>query len=343
MSVGDISGADLRVTIQETPLDDDRWESRASRVHTTERGVWHLLTGTEVLPRYPGARVSRWEVPGGQGERRAQHMPAQATTIPIRVKFLPICTDPRNPMYQRQGRDPEERFGFLAQNIREFRRRIRLGTHLSGGNLIMTRTLSAGEHFQDLGSALSSGGRESCAGYFESDWDQEVADGAYFAILSALFRNQSGTWFTRVQYAGTGNEVYLEPGTTTRFEIPMGDAPTEDGLMALRIIGESGPMEDRWVEFTNVMGRGFRAINIPDNNWWVCHSAESRAASTGSVQRRWDLRFTDDSKMVSVGRRQGTSLLILPDIAGNGRQVGRINVKVGKPAYVHFAVRSKWF
>ncbi|PRZ15140.1 hypothetical protein BCL67_10961 [Nesterenkonia sandarakina] len=343
MSTGARSGEHVRVSLQDTPLDDDRWAEPGSRFHTHRPGVWELLTGTEVLPRYPGARVTRWEVPGGQGERRAQHMPVNARVIPIRIRFEPICTDPAHPMYQREGRDAEERYGFLAQNMREFMWRTRVGTHMSGGNLRMTRTLTAGEHFRDRRLALGSNGMESCVGYFESDWDVEVADAAKFATVTALFRNPTGTWYSRIQYAGSGNVTALEPGRTYGFDIPMGDAPVEDALIGLRIIGDAGPMSDRWARFTNDMGAGFRAINIPDNRWWIFHSLQARAGSTGSVQRRWDVDFSDDSKMVSVGRRLGTSLLITPGIAGVGSQVGRINVRVGKPAYVHFAVRSKWF
>lgn len=342
MSTGLKSGEGVRLSLQDTPLDDDRWAAPGAKFHTHRNGVWELVRGTEMLPRYPGAQVTRWRIPEGQGDRRALHAPIEPRVVPLRVKIWAICTDPGHPMYQREGRDAEERYGFLAQNMRELIDRTRIGAHLSGGNLRLTRILSAGEHFRDLDISLASNGMESCTGYFEADWDQKVADGARYAVITALFNNPTGTWYTRYQYAGSGN-VAVEPGTTTRFTIPMGNAPVDDALMALRIIGDAGPLEDRWVRFTNDQGHGFRAINIPDNSWWICHSLKGKAGTTGNVQRRWDVNFSDASKMLSIKRRLGTSLLINPGIAGAGEQVGRINVRVGKPAFVHFAVRSKWF
>lgn len=335
MSTGIYSRESVEVSLQGVNLDDDRWENPGTRFNTHRSGVWELLTGTEVLPRYPGARTTRWEVPGGQGERRAQHQPVQARTIPVRIRFLPICTDPSHPMYQREGRDAQERFGFLARNIREFMFRTQTGKQLSGGNLKMTRTLSAGEHF--LTESGRTGGTEYCVGFFESDWDQEVADGAKFATLTALFRNPTGTWYTDWQYVGrTG----LAAGRTYQLEVPVGDAPIEDAMVAVRLQPSAHSGNHR---FTNEFGVGFTTASLQAARWHIFNCAGSEWARGEHENRVWNVPKPDRGAMRAHGRPMGSALLIQPGIAGDGRRVGKVNVRLTQGGQVFLAVRPKWF
>lgn len=335
MSTGSASGATVEVHIQGTNLDDDRWDNPAARFNTHRRGVWELLTGSEVLPRYPGVRSTTWEVPGGQGERRAQHQPIQGRTIPMRVKVWPICTDPANEMYQREGRDAQERLGFLAQNLRELKWRTRLGAQLSGGNLKMTRTLTTGEHY--LTGDGMTGGTEACSVSVQADWDEEIAEGAKYAIVTALYRNGAGTWYTPWQYVGrTG----LVAGRTYQLEVPVGDAPIDDAMVAVRLQPTAYSGNHR---FTNEFGVGFSTASLQAARWHIFNCAGSEWARGEHENRVWNVSKPDRGAMRAHGRPMGSALLIQPGIAGDGRRVGKVNVRLTQGGQVFLAVRPKWF
>lgn len=337
MTTGTESGHVVTAHLQGVPLDDDRWEDYASRVHTHRAGVWELLTGTEMLPRYPGARLTSWEVPGGQGSRRARHMPVQARTIPLRIRFWPICTDPANPMYQREGRDVQERMGFLAQNMRQFIWRVQAGRAMSGGNLKLSRTLSAGEHF--VGNGKSTGGVESCVGAFEADWDQDIPRGARSATLTALFRNLGGTWYTEWQYVrATG----LRANRDYRMEVPMGDAPVEDCMVAVNPTGSAGGHR-----FTNDVGPepgvGFTTGPLTPNRWSIFDCAGDKWVMGSAPSRWWSTPKPNRGAMRALGVPMGSALLILPGVADDGRRVGIVNIRLSTPGEVNVALRPKWF
>ena len=329
MSTGLHSGEKVTLHLQGVNLDDDRWENPASKFHTWRDGVWELLSGTEVLPRYSGGRVTSWNIPGGQGERRSALMPLAARLIPIRVKFYPICADPQDPRYQQWGRDPQERALFLRQNISEFMRRVQVGRQMVDGNLRLDRT-------------VGGSGKQSCAVYFESDWDQQDAPIFAHSTLTIVARNPAGTWFGDWEYVDVG---LLEPGRTTAVNVPMGDAPVEDARVAVRPAQEPARDGANWYRFTNLGGVGFQATMLsPWARWWIFRTLENRAGRpTDNTTRDWDIDTPYEQHMYSYGRRQGTALLITPGVPNDGRSVGRVNVRVGSPAYVMIAVRPKYF
>lgn len=329
MSRGPVSGEQVTLHLQGVNLDDDRWENPASKVHTWRNGVWELLSGTEVLPRFSGGRVSAWEVPGGQGERRAALIPLSARLIPIRVRFHPICTDPSDPRYQQVGRDPQERAHFLSQNISEFMRRVQVARSMVDGDLRLDRTVGGTE-------------QQSCGVYFESDWDQQDAPTFAHSTLTIIARNRTGTWYSPWEYVDVGP---VEPGSTVGVEVPTGDAPIEDARIAVRPTGLAPPIGDNWFEFTNLGGHGFRAQRlITYHRWWIFRCLESRAGhGPDGGTRDWTIEPDREDVIYSVGRRQGTSLLITPGIPGDHRPVGLVNIRVGAPAQVVIAVRPKHF
>lgn len=336
---GSRSGTTVQGHLQGVPLTDDRWSS------ASQPGAWELMTGSELLPRYPGARVTRFEVPGGQGERRVQNMPAAARTVPLRIRFLPICTDPESPMYQRRGRDPQERAGFLANNIREFMFRTRLGAQLSMGNLRLSRTLSASEHMLDptvdaeLSPAVTpSGGTESCVGYFESDWSQDDHPTYQYSTLTALFRNPTGTWYTDWQYFGYGG---LSADTDWTLEVPMGTAPVDDAMVAIQP-QNSGSAPGALVR--NDSGLGFQVgTTMPQDTWHFFDTYSWRMGTVPAGGFDWGIEKPDQAAMLEHGRPLGTALLITPGIAGTGDMIGRVHVRLPSYATVHIAIRPKWF
>ncbi|WP_147107118.1 hypothetical protein [Nesterenkonia populi] len=329
---GMFSDEQVSLHLQGVNLDDDRWESPQTRLYTHRTGVWELLTGTEVLPRYSGGRVTRWEIPGGQGERRAALMPLAARVIPIRIRVYPICTDPQSPMYQRQGRDPQERARFLRENITEFHRRVQLGRQMVDGNLRLDRTIGGTEQV-------------SAAVYFESDWDQEDGPEFLWSTLTVPARNPTGTWFGAWETVDAG-EITPDDGSVG-LAVPAGDAPIEDARIAIRPIGNQPSDGENWFRLTNYGGTGFTASMLePYARWWIVRAGESRAGvapSGDNADRDWAMDTPREDVIYSYGRRQGTSLLITPGIPGDGRAVGRVNIRVGAPARVMVAVRPKYF
>lgn len=331
MTRGRYSDEQVSLHLQGVNLDDDRWLNPSTRFHTHRPGVWELVSGTEILPRYSGGRVTTWDVPGGQGERRTALMPISGRSIPIRVRFYPLCTDPNDPRYQREGRDPQERAYFLRKNMNEFLGRVQVARQMVDGDLRLDRTVGDVEQL-------------SCGVYFETDWAETVHPTFKMAEIFISARNRMGTWYGAWEYIDLGE---MNPGQVYGMTVPMGTANTEDARIALRMY-DSPPLNNRWMRATNLGGMGFLATRMtPWARWWIFWTFDSKAAEGDAPgddsTRDWNKQPDREDVMFSQGNRQGTSLLITPGIPGDGRSVGRVNIEVGTRSRVMIALRPKYF
>lgn len=301
---------------------------------TDPRGAWHLLPGTDTLPKYPGIRVTRYNVPGGSGERQVQHAPTEPATYLFRVRFNAIDTRIASPSYMKWGRDHDEKIAFLERNINEFMFATRLGAQSHLGNVELKR-LNPRSQSASTNGYRTSNGSLSTVGRVIASADPEVADNGEYADYEFVYENPTGTWFGEWEYRRLG----VKPAGTYGIWVNSGTAPMDDALISIKPDGVTMPPG---ALVRNEAGIGFR-VNKSLESWHV-HIFDTYSWSCGVTPSGWwNTPKPDQTSMVEHGRPVGSALVLTPGIDGASSPRSRLTVRIPTPGEIKIATRSRWF
>lgn len=301
---------------------------------TDPRGGWSLRPGTDVLPKYPGIRVTRFNVPGASGESQVQHAPLEPVKYLFRVRFHPVDTRIESPRYLKRGRDYEERIANLERNINEFMFSTRLGAQSHLGNVELRR-LNPASQDASSDSRRFSHGVMTAVGRVIASTDPDVSPSGTFAEYEFIYENQTGTWFTEWDYRKGG----LKQAGFHGYWVPCGTAPIDDAMIAIYPAVNDMPAG---VLVRNEAGIGFEVKKALTPNRW--HIFDTKAWSVGATPGIWwSTPKPDKTSMTEYGRPTGSALTITPGIKNVDSPRGILTVRLTGPGYIRTATRPRWF
>lgn len=305
---------------------------------TDPRGAWNLLEGTDTLPKFPGLRATRYNIPGGSGERQVQHAPIEPTTHLFRVRFHAIDTNESSGTYLKMGRNFDERVAFLERNINEFMFATQLGAQSHLGNVeirrINPRSGSAStDHYRTSNRVLTAVGRVIAS------VEPQVSSNGEYADYDFIYENPNGVWFSSWDY----RRVSHKPAGTYGIWVYSGTAPIDDALIAIR----PSQTMPAGVLVRNEAGIGFRVSRpLAANRWHVFDTFSWSARLTAGIASEdpwWSGPKEDRTIMTEHGRPTGSALVITPGIADNAHPRGKFSVRLTGPGEIRVATRAKWF
>lgn len=298
------------------------------------RGGWFLRPGTDTLPKFPGIRVTRYNVPGANGERQVQHAPLDPVKYLFRVRFKPVDLRDGSPTYGMGSDNVEQRIAFLERNINEFLFSTRLGAQSHLGN-VEIRRISPASQLASNNDRRFSHGVMTAVGRVIAPVEPEVEETGQFADYEFIYENQTGTWFTEWDYRRIG----VKPAGFHGIWIHCGTAPIDDALIAIR--PTSGDMP-AGVLVRNESGIGFEVKKTLTANRW--HIFDTHAWATGSSPSIWwSTPKPDQTSMTEYGRPVGSALVITPGINNVSTPRGIVTVRLTAPGEIRVAARKKWF
>jgi hypothetical protein len=301
---------------------------------TDPRGAWYLLPGTDTLPKYPGIRVTRFNIPGGSGEKQVQHAPTEPASYLFRIRFNAIDTRIGSPTYLRMGRDYDEKIAFLERNINEFMFTTRLGAQGHLGNVEIKR-INPTSQSASTDSYRMSHGSLSAVGRVIASTEPEVSENQEYADFEFIYENPTGTWYSEWDYRRIG----AKPAGTHGIWVNCGTAPIDDALIAIKPTNGDMPAG---VLVRNEAGIGFEVKKTLTANRW--HVFDTYSWATGSSPDIWfSTPKPDKTSMTEYGRPVGSALVITPGIKNVSTPRGIVTVRLTAPGEIRTAVRSKWF
>ncbi|MDS2171606.1 hypothetical protein Q7C18_02740 [Nesterenkonia sp. CL21] len=318
--------------IQGVKCTDARWADDPTAAFP---GAWHLRTDTALLPQFPGLRATRFTRPGQHGESLAQFAPIEPRTVRLAMRFVAVCSDPRDPRYGQMGGSWEERLSFIEANVNEFMFRTQIGNQAGLGQLRLERTFTDFEHFP-YGEADQTMGTQWCTGRFLSSSEAEVDRDARWAEYDLVFENPEGTWLTEQQEV----RVDVPANADTAVDLPMGTAPVWDAMLAVR--SADGRLE-AGTSFKNTAGVGFELARWTES-WWIL-DMESRMSSLAGTATgpNWGANLNDAQMISELGRPQGSALLVNPGVSSSGDRIGRITINAPQACQVRIRYNPRFF
>lgn len=299
------------------------------------RGGWFLRPGTDTLPKFPGIRVTRFNVPGASGESQVQHAPLEPVKYLFRVRFKPVDVRVDSATYGMTGRDWDERIAFLEYNINEFMFSTRLGAQSQLGNVELRR-LSPRSQRASAYYRRFSNGVMTATGRVIAPAEPEVEETAAYADYEFIYENQTGTWFTGWDYRKLG----LKQEGFHGIWVPSGTAPIQDAMVGIFPLGRDLPAG---VLVRNEAGDGFEVKKVLTEGRWHIFDTSDKWAVGSTPNIWWSTPKPDQVSMAGVGRERGSALTIIPGIRNVDSPRGLLTIRLTGRAYIRTATRPRWF
>lgn len=264
-------------------------------------GRWELLPSTDVLPSFPGRRVSKWTVPGMVGDQTAGYAPGEAMTVSITMRFNAVGTVAGRIVSGGVAAKTKA----ISDNIDMFFHRTRLAAQGYLGMVDVRRYKASNSYRRFVGRVISA---------TKPEWP-EYAD---YATMTILFEAPAGVW-TNGPYVVTKATI-KKAKTSTRIKVPAGTAPTGEVLIAIK-----GPRTSAYgdrITFTNGHGTGFKLgasgapVVIPSGQWLVVNCLTWRYGLTphktdGKIW--WGCEKPNTGLIEPKGRPMGTAITVIPE------------------------------
>lgn len=264
---------------------------------TDPSGRWELTPGADLLPRFPGVRAARWNVPGMPGEIQATYAPPKPTQVSIQLRVNAV--------------------GSVANTI------------VSGGRAARTKAIKDNINLLFYSIALA---RQAYWGLVEirryssgSDWvkangrlissvEPRFNPANDYAELDLVFEIPSGVWMAPSMDV---TEARVKAGTT-RIKVPAGTAPSVENMVCIKpTVGAHESKYGKRVLVTGGQHGGFKlglqgkSFTLPASKWTMVNTLYWKVGST-ATKYDWGCAKPYKGVLEPSARPMGSALTIVP-------------------------------
>lgn len=269
---------------------------------TDPSGRWELTPGTDLLPRFPGVRAARWNVPGMPGETQATYAPPQPTQVKVTLRINAVGGVANTIV--KGGRDA--RIKAIKDNINLLFYSISLARQAYWGLVEIRRYSSGSDWVKANGRMISSA---------EPRFDPAND----YAELDLLFDIPSGVWMAPAMDV---TEARVNAGTT-RIKVPAGTAPSVENMVCLKPTDSAH--ESKYGTRIVVKGGqhgGFKiglqgkSFTLPANQWTMVNTLYWKMGTT-ATKYDWGCSKPYKGLIEPSARPMGSALTIVPSAERN--------------------------